>query len=335
MGNSSQTIIVNASTSKTGGAETIIRAFVSELDKFPTYQFILLCGLKFEKIPDNVELITKSTSGFKSVLFAIVGIRKYVKRFNPLRIISFTNLNYILKPELGITYFHQFKLLDDKNNQELKLKVYHLIISSFLKLNYFVVQAPHVKSAFLAHYPFAQNRIISCWPGFLKENSSLGKIDNIEMNSNSLNGLVPIAYDSPYKGMDIIERIERFLVQERIFIYTCLDRETKISNTSDLGAQSRQDLFNLYQKVDFLLFPSKVETVGLPIFEFLNTGKPAFVADAEYSRALYLKFDKPENFFIFKDIEHLKNLILSKRGTKIAPFDYSKGEWWKVIDLIP
>lgn len=51
-----------------------------------------------------------------------------------------------------------------------------------------------------------------------------------------------------------------------------------------LGFQARGDLFQLYGKSDCLVFPSKVETWGLPISEFSTMDKPMLLADLPYSR---------------------------------------------------
>jgi glycosyltransferase involved in cell wall biosynthesis len=50
-----------------------------------------------------------------------------------------------------------------------------------------------------------------------------------------------------------------------------------------LGRLPRQQIFDVFQQVDCLLFPSKLETWGLPITEFKNTGKPMLVADLPYA----------------------------------------------------
>jgi glycosyltransferase involved in cell wall biosynthesis len=51
-----------------------------------------------------------------------------------------------------------------------------------------------------------------------------------------------------------------------------------------LGGLSRERVFDLYGEADCLLFPSRLETWGLPITEFRATGKPMLVADMPYAR---------------------------------------------------
>ena len=49
------------------------------------------------------------------------------------------------------------------------------------------------------------------------------------------------------------------------------------------GLMSKEKLYGYYQAADCMVFPSKVETWGLPISEFSYTGKPIIVSDLPYA----------------------------------------------------
>lgn len=49
------------------------------------------------------------------------------------------------------------------------------------------------------------------------------------------------------------------------------------------GYMSKQELYEYYAKASCLVFPSRVETWGLPISEFKPTGKPMILADLPYA----------------------------------------------------
>lgn len=51
-----------------------------------------------------------------------------------------------------------------------------------------------------------------------------------------------------------------------------------------IGRQPRERVFDMYASSDCLVFPSKLETWGLPISEFKVTGKPMLLADLPYAR---------------------------------------------------
>jgi len=51
-----------------------------------------------------------------------------------------------------------------------------------------------------------------------------------------------------------------------------------------MGLMPRQQVLELYADTDCLLFPSRLETSGLPITEFKRLGKPMLLADLPYAR---------------------------------------------------
>lgn len=56
-----------------------------------------------------------------------------------------------------------------------------------------------------------------------------------------------------------------------------------LKNLLFLGVQPREKIFELYAQASCLLFPSKLETWGLPVSEFKQTGKPILLAALPYA----------------------------------------------------
>ena len=69
-------------------------------------------------------------------------------------------------------------------------------------------------------------------------------------------------------------------------------RFEKLKSVKFIGLQERRNLFNLYGTVDCMIFPSKLETWGLPISEFKGTGKNMLVADLPYAHETVGTYDK-------------------------------------------
>lgn len=69
-------------------------------------------------------------------------------------------------------------------------------------------------------------------------------------------------------------------------------RFEKLLSVKFIGLQERKNLFNLYGTIDCMIFPSKLETWGLPISEFKGTGKPMLVADLPYAHETVGTYDK-------------------------------------------
>ncbi|WP_299215905.1 hypothetical protein [uncultured Dokdonia sp.] len=329
-------ILVNASAAKTGGAETIIRTFVQEASLSSDINFIILTPLKFENVPNHIQLIDYYTSGLNTIFFSTLGIIKFIKKYKPNKILSFSNINYILAPSKGITYFHQFKALED-GHSDIKIKIYRLLINFFLRKNIFILQSEYIKSIFQSKFKINPEQAISVWPGFLVPQPSKDMIllNTIKEGKDLYKGLMPIAYNASHKNISLIRNLENFLEEKSIRIHSLLPKEDlDINRIVHHGAIDRSELFALYAVVDFLIFPSKSETVGLPIFEFLETGKPTFVYAADYAIHFYKQFNEPENLILFKDEEDLKRLFLQKIDLITPKKNYSDGEWYKILESL-
>jgi glycosyltransferase involved in cell wall biosynthesis len=89
------------------------------------------------------------------------------------------------------------------------------------------------------------------------------------------------------------------------------------------GRQSRNEVMDLYAKVDALVFPSKLETWGLPITEMKTFDKPILLADLEYAYETVGTYDKVK-FFDHNDPAQLFECMQSLL-TKSIKFDGNNG----------
>lgn len=64
------------------------------------------------------------------------------------------------------------------------------------------------------------------------------------------------------------------------------------------GPMSRRELFDLYA-VSVLVFPSYIETIGLPLLEAKSAGAPILAADCLYARDMVGNYDRTEFFGTF------------------------------------
>lgn len=80
----------------------------------------------------------------------------------------------------------------------------------------------------------------------------------------------------------------------------------EITSIEFAGFMSKSRLFGYYEAADCLVFSSKVETWGLPITEFMETGKPMLLADLPYAHETAAG-SKQTAFFPATDAMALKN----------------------------
>jgi glycosyltransferase involved in cell wall biosynthesis len=108
-----------------------------------------------------------------------------------------------------------------------------------------------------------------------------------------------------------------------------------------LGLLPRQQVFARYAEADCLLFPSKLETWGLPITEFKTTGKPILAADlayahetvGSYAQAAFFDPEKPEELArLMKAAALGKQAFSAVKAEPISsPFAANWTELWSLL----
>ena len=114
-----------------------------------------------------------------------------------------------------------------------------------------------------------------------------------------------------------------------------------LKNINFLGKITKGDVFSYYSQVDALLFPSKLETWGLPLTEFKTFNKPIIAADLEYAHETIGHYDKsyffsPTNHhelaeIIEKFIDGSLEFSQSEKKVLLPPFVVG---WKQLIDTI-
>jgi glycosyltransferase involved in cell wall biosynthesis len=106
------------------------------------------------------------------------------------------------------------------------------------------------------------------------------------------------AFPRTFKNLEVCLEASRILQRRgfsRFEVWLTLDasvnkyasdmvkRFSDVRSVHWLGLLPRDRVFELYQAADCLLFPSKLETWGMPITEFSTLGKPIIVSDLPYA----------------------------------------------------
>lgn len=108
-----------------------------------------------------------------------------------------------------------------------------------------------------------------------------------------------------------------------------------------IGKISRSEVFGYYKKMDCLLFPSKLETWGLPITEAKGFEKPVLLANLPYAKETIGNYDKVSFFDIDKPqeladlISELVNKTIQYQGNKYT-FDKNDqlNNWNSIFDFM-
>ncbi|WP_069874142.1 glycosyltransferase [Fusibacter sp. 3D3] len=181
-----------------------------------------------------------------------------------------------------------------------------------------IVQQNWIREAFEKLY--GVTNVIVARPNLV--NVTIGP--NINNNNDKFTFLFP-AFPRFFKNFEVICEACKILENRGIYNFEiCLTLNGKENNYSKaiynkykdlkcitwIGLQSRESVFSLYEKIDCMIFPSKLETWGLPISEFKETKKTIILSDLPYAHETIGNYDKLK-FFDPSNFEELASYMIS------------------------
>ena len=164
------------------------------------------------------------------------------------------------------------------------------------------------------------------------------------------------AYPRVFKNFEVICKAAEILLNQGIsdfkISFTIAGNENKyaryvyntfnhINNIEFLGAMSREKTFELYNNSGCVIFPSKLETWGMPITEAKSFLKPIILADLDYAHETIGKYDKvrffdPENATalaaIMKEFINKKIKFSNTKSTNVDP-PFTEN-WSKLLEIL-
>lgn len=185
-------------------------------------------------------------------------------------------------------------------------KFYSFLYKINIKKNdWVIVQQEWIRKEFCARY--SVNKVVVAYPSIPVKEYSVFPMCKREVDHVFF---FP-TYPRFFKNVEVIGEAARILVHagyENFEVRVTIDgTENRYAENvvrqflSDapvkfIGLQSRQKVFELYEEADCLIFPSKLETWGLPLSEFKSYGKPILVADLPYAHETVGRYDKAKFF---------------------------------------
>lgn len=301
-------IVVSAINIRAGGPLTILKDCLSELSKsklLSDYQIIALVhdkkGLDFK----NVSLIEfpKGTNRLYSYYMEYFGFKKLTITLTPSLWLSLTDktANVIAAKQAvylhNSTPFFQFKIKDFFYSPFLFFYVF--LYKRVCKINidknkYLIVQQKWLRDSYAKLLKFDPNKIIIFPP--ISAPTSDHSIEVVPSKNKSQ--FVFASLPRGFKNFEIILEAAMLLLKKGLnnfqITLTMKGNESRyaksvykkyniLDNISFIGVIPKADLLQLYAQSDCLIFPSRLETWGLPISEFSVYGKPMLLADLPYA----------------------------------------------------
>lgn len=342
-----KTIVISGINLIEGGTLSIIKDCLQNIDKLLTSKYKIIALIHNKNLFSDLNLSNKiefiefkdsKSSWFKRCYYEYFYFKKLSKKLKPYLWLSLHDITPNVESENLAVYCHNPTPFYNMKFKEIKYDKKVFLFSKFYKYlykvnikknNYVIVQQNWIKKEFKKMYGI--KNIIVAPP----ENKYSVKIEK-EIENNSF--FYP-SFPRIFKNFEIIcqavellekENINNFKVyltiagSENLYSKEIVERSKNLKCIKFLGLISREKVFEYYSKVECLIFPSKLETWGLPISEFKQFNKPIILSELPYAHETVGDFDKCL-FFNPNSAEELKNQML-KILNKENKFNENKKE---------
>lgn len=341
---SDTSVVVNATALDASGALSILRQFVANIPDDGTKWTVFISPVV--DIPcDNTNIRIEKIEGVKGLarrfFWDTFGLKKWLKAHNitPSACISLQNTGFRAgnKSTKHFIYFHNSLPFSKQcwnpfKKQERPLWFYKHIYPCFVKLylrkrTRVYVQLDYIKQGFINRFHHSSDEIKVFTPDVTLKTSLR---PNITLEHDSINLFYP-ATPLFYKNHRVVAEAVNQSPAKIKFYTTTSEQNLGSDSAVQLGLLQASEVQWMYRHCDALVFPSYIETFGLPLIEAALTGMPVLAADLPYARevlagyegARFIPHDKPEAW---------KDAILSlEKGKRYPPVDLSSRPGW--VDL--
>jgi glycosyltransferase involved in cell wall biosynthesis len=347
-------IIVNATALKRSGALTILEQFIEAIP-VGKYEYIIFSNssvsLAFSQT--NIRIIPKNIKSFMCrFLWDTFWIKRWLRKnkIKPVATISLQNTNFRTENSIpNFIYFHNAIPLSGIKWNPLKrneraLWFYKNIYPFFIRLyinpnTELFVQSNSVRDGFAEYFNFPRAKIHFILPKIKID--ARKKSNDPTLDKARLNLFYPATtyiFKNHFIIIKAISMLDRNLQQRIVLHLTCneADLPFKISKPeiqfeiNFMGKIESDRVFQLYEEADALLFPSYIETFGLPLIEAASSGMPIIVSDLPYSREILNNYSGAK--FIKYDDTQLWSEAISKlfslKGHRYIPYKLEMSNSW-------
>ncbi len=322
------TLIVNVAASE-GGALSILKMYYEMAKQKPKESFVFVISTPVLAEKANIKIIRLpkvKKSWLHRLYFDKVLIKKIVKEVNPDEIISLQNI-YVGKQNTPQTvYIHQsipFSEHKFKIYKNPKLWIYQNIIGlmikrSIKKADKIIVQTEWMKEECLKYTDKSQKIIIE----FPKTENYYSLKCKKDINYSYKSLFYPASSQIYKNHITLLKALKKIKEEsnENIKLYLTLskyqNRNTKkLSrfcekhnlNVEFVGTLKQDEMFEYYCS-NILVFPSYIETIGLPLLEAQQLSRHIIVTNEKYALEI-MKNYKRCDYFYYQDVESLTKAI--------------------------
>lgn len=361
-------IFVNATGAEIGGLYTIVDQFLMEIRNHDIRKqyYVFVSNNKFDRHQsENVKIIKVDAKKWhKRFIWDAYGMRKWVRAnfIYPDKIISLQNTPVKFNKKIPqLIYLHTSIPFvpynwNIRSKTERKMWFYKNIYPFFIKLFLnrnceIIVQANWLQKAVSSFLEVPKERIhvirpnvnisIDEFKGYTIENSKKKKvyfypaIDYIYKNHIALLQALELIKEQDHRAYKDIKLI--FTVGKESWIYKEACKLGVEGCIEFIGQVDFKDVLRYYSSSDVILFPSYIETFGLPLIEAAYFNKTIICADEEYAREVLATYNGVD-YVPSKNIEGWVEAILSsfyKSGDSYNfKYEVKEDPWKNFFDVV-
>ena len=345
MQNFSNTIIISAVNLVNGGTFTILKECLEQISKsksFSEWKIIALVNSKklLQKY-NNIEYIEyplAKKNYFFRCFYEYVYFYFLSLKFKPKIWFSLHDMTPNVCAEKRYVYMHNpmpFYKHFKGEHLSLKLKLFEKFYKFIYKINSrknsaIIVQQDWIRDEISKLCKFPKERIIVSYP----------EINERKISPDYEKGLFFFpSVPRPFKNFETILKADEILEKENLnlnwkivltmngsensYSKELYEKYSYLKNIDFVGLLSQEKVFEYYNKAECLIFPSRLETWGLPISEFKSSGKKMILADLLYA---YETANNAKNvaWFVPDDANKLSMIIKNVLNNNNSDFSILK-----------
>ncbi|GFI49087.1 glycosyltransferase Gtf1 [Lachnospiraceae bacterium] len=278
---------------------------------------------KYDNRVELIELPDSRNSYLKRLWYEYVYFHRYSLKEEIDIWISLHDITPRVKAKEIYTYCHNPSPFMKKDLSKIKYSITNVAFSFFYKYLYrinikaataIIVQQDWMRNEFLELYPI-KNVIVA------RPNIKIDYEFKTQKKVTEKTVFVFASFPRYFKNFEVICEACKLLKSDTYEVLLTLDGSENsyskflikkygdIRTIKWIGLQKREQLFEIYNQADCFIFPSVLETWGLPISEFKTTGKPMILADLPYAHETLGTYEKVL-FFEPNDSHQLRRLML-------------------------
>lgn len=360
-----KTIVISGINMVEGGIFTILDNCLQKISNYSENKEIKVIALVNDKSKfkyPNIEYIEfpkSKKSWFLRLYYEYLYFKKLSEEIKPDIWFSLHDINPNVVAKKRFVYYHHptvfYKAKFTDWKFDYKIGVFSVFYKYLFQINIkknkaVFVQQHWIKKEFESLYKI--KNLVVCKPEYVEKITN----EKTELEEDKIHFLYP-SYPRTFKNFEIIFDaillLDKSIKDKVKFHFTTIkdnpnkfaihlfNKYNSLEAVKFWGNLNRDQLLKLYNSTDCLIFPSKLETWGLPISEAKAFKKPMLLANLSYAKETIGDYDK----VCFFDVENPKELaqLLTEFANKTIQYQGNKyafdkesqlNDWNSIFDYI-